>query len=575
VVVVRAVAWRSLATVVMVGTLTFAIPVVEANFAAADDGLGIVKVIGKALAAGGDGVEGSSMFAGADMICATGVGCAVLAAAAVGVALYATQDTWVPWVKREFGAGTTGTTGDGCGTVDCVTITVLPAGPGTGFTVRSGELPNGYLPGVVEQAINYVETCQAGDGSVSTTASHFQYVPTWGAYVGSTTFSLMTAVNLCPGGGTITGIALTDADPPPATDMGPVTWGTTPAVPDSGTAISNQVNCINPDGSTFSVTQGVASVTGSLAPMPTCTGAAGSQPGAHGVCSTLSAGPTGGALTAQSSDCAAAAAGAALYPLCSAGQVCSYAVRVDGITCSNGEALCVGWASIYASDPARVSCQFGPYAVPVSQCGFLERAYEPGGAPATNANTDGNPQTWTGPGPAGQPGNGAATDPSAPAAPLPVPAPIVGPTPGQQDCWPSGWSVIMDPSSWVLMPTECAMRWAFVPQATVMAADALTAKNALNAVGIAPVAAAVGANFALIGSGSGCAGPAVTFAAVGITKSMYPFSACASPMSTLASISYALSYIAIMAVGGFSILRAIGTGFGFSVTMGRRGGGSE
>jgi hypothetical protein len=133
----------------------------------------------------------------------------------------------------------------------------------------------------------------------------------------------------------------------------------------------------------------------------------------------------------------------------------------------------------------------------------------------------------------------------------------------------------MDPSSWVLMPTECAMRWAFVPSAAAMATDAATAKGALNAVGIAPVAAAVGANFSKIGSGSGCEGPGVTFAAVGITQAMHPFSACASPMSTLATISYALSYIGIISIGGFAILRAIGTGFGFSVTMGRGGGGSE
>jgi hypothetical protein len=161
-------------------------------------------------------------------------------------------------------------------------------------------------------------------------------------------------------------------------------------------------------------------------------------------------------------------------------------------------------------------------------------------------------------------------------APIPgtggMPTPTVGTVPNEgSDCWPSGVAA-WNPAEWVLRPVKCALVWAFVPRTATLTTLAATAKTDLTTQGVGPIVAAVSINVAKLGSGSGCTGPTVTFAAVGITKALTPFNACSTPMSTLAQISYWVTTVVVVMGGGFAAIAAVGAGFGFNFSM-RRGGG--
>lgn len=91
------------------------------------------------------------------------------------------------------------------------------------------------------------------------------------------------------------------------------------------------------------------------------------------------------------------------YPQCGETS-CLYQVRINGIPCVTGQAGCIQWTR-----NANAECYYGPYKVDRRLCGGLERYYEiqsasiPVGSvnPATGAtpNTDGNPDTSSGPQP--------------------------------------------------------------------------------------------------------------------------------------------------------------------------------
>jgi hypothetical protein len=441
--------------VALVGALSFGMPVAET--AQADTSVTVLKILATVATGGGMGVAAAPEEAGAGMACAAALPlCAVVAAGTIGAVLYATHDTWMPWIKNGFGAGGSSVTGEGCGSRWCGYWNAQPVAGvmGGGFSYNVSTVGT---PGVVEAQTTWDVYCLDSGGA----PHHYSQTDNleMGSWVGGHYSGTITVSNPCAGG-SITSVAGNPEQN--GQNYGPnMTWGTSPPLVDSGIQVSNQVSCINPDGSTYSVIQGVTGMTGSLAPMPTCTGAAGSQPGAHGVCVTTSAGPVGGALVQQASSCANAAAAAALYPNCVGGGVaCSYVVKVDNVPCVVG-GVCSGWTSIYASDPARVRCMYGAYSAPVADCAFLERAYEVGGAPATQANTDGNPATWTNPSPAGTPVGGASMPTPAVDTPaLPVPT-AANPT-SNADCFGATYQSF-NPVEWVLTPIKCAFVWAWVP----------------------------------------------------------------------------------------------------------------
>jgi hypothetical protein len=153
-------------------------------------------------------------------------------------------------------------------------------------------------------------------------------------------------------------------------------------------------------------------------------------------------------------------------------QGCKLAVKIDGLECVMGKWECENWQDINNADPGkdgtnpRVSCQYGPYSVPLSTCNPLERAYEPDGAPVSEPNIDGNPATRS------NTNLDSSPNPKPDAAkPLTVPgsaaaAPPSGSTTEQAQCFPSGWGML-NPVEWVMKPVGCALDAAFKPKKDV------------------------------------------------------------------------------------------------------------
>ena len=158
------------------------------------------------------------------------------------------------------------------------------------------------------------------------------------------------------------------------------------------------------------------------------------------------------------------------YDLCNPGRPgggCKMAIWVDGKECVEGVWECEYWTEINQTTPQRVECRWGPYTLDAgTQCQTMEPAYRPGGAPATGANTDGNPATRSNldieGNPQTQPSTATGTVPSNGTSTIPGGA---GGTPSGEaaECWPSGYGVF-NPVDWVLKPVSCALEAAFVPK---------------------------------------------------------------------------------------------------------------
>jgi hypothetical protein len=136
------------------------------------------------------------------------------------------------------------------------------------------------------------------------------------------------------------------------------------------------------------------------------------------------------------------------------GSGCKMAITLDGKPCVSGNFVCENWSEFKndAEWGPRLGCTYGPYTLTLEQCSIMEPAYKPGGAPATEENADGNPNTknYTEPG-----GNTFTPTQTAPA---PVPGGAGAPQPSQLtelQCWPQGWGVF-NPADWIAKPLRCA-----------------------------------------------------------------------------------------------------------------------
>jgi hypothetical protein len=212
------------------------------------------------------------------------------------------------------------------------------------------------------------------------------------------------------------------------------------------------------------------------------------------------------------------------------GKQCRMEVWIDGAPCVMGETACQSWAGLYTAAPGRVECRYGGKVVDISGCAILEGAYIHGGTPAIAANVDGNPMTWEDPAsypdwkphavtevgpkpdeewkvgavqvapnptpapdivktpepkpePPKSPEPSASPSPStqpssepSPSATASVPLPPKVEPPGNPSGEPGTNSencikgaVSWNPVDWVLVPTKCALQWAFVPKQPVKA----------------------------------------------------------------------------------------------------------
>lgn len=226
------------------------------------------------------------------------------------------------------------------------------------------------------------------------------------------------------------------------------------------TKYKTTVECIRADGTKFELS---AESTGDMkaVKVPSC---AAAVPGSHATGKTLVEGFPPGVTVPEKLYDSPAIGSDPDYPLCGVnrpGPLCKLAVKIDGKECVVGDWDCVNWSELSkdANHAPRVSCQYGPYTVPVEKCNPLERAYEEGGAPANEPNTDGNPATRSDTDPSGQqipktsPSNG--TTPGTSTGPVPGGAGQPQPTEtNKTECWPNGWGMF-DPS-WFLDAMKCA-----------------------------------------------------------------------------------------------------------------------
>lgn len=177
---------------------------------------------------------------------------------------------------------------------------------------------------------------------------------------------------------------------------------------------------------------------------------------------------------------AADSAAASAYPLCAGPGAggCAMKVQLDGTDCSPSRTECQTWPSVSSSAPSRVTCKWGTYTVPTSDClALLPNAYksevgtvyDPHSQTWTAIDTYGNPiasnpQPWNPTNPAPAPGTNVGT-PTTPGTGTSTGGfPSTGTNPSDT-CVPGGWS--WNPVDWVKNPVICALQEAFVPKTDI------------------------------------------------------------------------------------------------------------
>lgn len=225
------------------------------------------------------------------------------------------------------------------------------------------------------------------------------------------------------------------------------------------------VECIRADGTKFNLTAEASGAQKAIK-VPAC---AAADPTAHATGKTDVVGLAPG-LAPQPLYTVPNTPAPAEYPACDhnrGGPLCTLKVMWNGQECMVGQFECAHWTDPNIKNDPRLSCQYGPYAVATAVCNPLERAYEPGGAPATDANIDGNPSTRSNTDPSGQTipktSTSTGTVPStttrtAPAPGEAAPAPAPGTTGQSAECFPGGWAVFNP--MWIVDGISCS----FIPK---------------------------------------------------------------------------------------------------------------
>lgn len=146
------------------------------------------------------------------------------------------------------------------------------------------------------------------------------------------------------------------------------------------------------------------------------------------------------------------------------GSGCRMAITIDGKPCVVGQWECENWSELWkdSTTSTRVGCTYGPYTLSPDACSIMEPAYRPGGAPTTDANVDGNPQTRNN----NQLDGTTYTPQQAPPAPGGAGTVPLGTKADEAACWPQGWAAL-NPLEWVYRPTVCAGRALFEPKKDV------------------------------------------------------------------------------------------------------------
>jgi hypothetical protein len=402
--------------------------------------------------------------------------------AQLGLLAYSTQDVWMPFVAGAWGNAT----GEAPSSPPASGASVYPAlstnevrldtDPRTGVIWASDGAASSSSSGWIGWAVN-LECKNRSTNVVRATKQNQQ----------SSNHSLASkSINIsCSTNETIVGVLVgafgshPDLTPPtttaPGVYKGPSNvykWGTllgqgSPAFDPYGADTKYKVRseCIAADGTKSTIE---AESSGDYMKFPSCE-AAGKG---HGTGKNSVVGFAPGTTTEKPLWDSPAAPSDPATPLCDASRPtggCVLSVEIDGKPCTFGDPECENWSEIQKNDPnnTRLKCRFGPYTLPMAQCARLEQAYRIGGAPATEENTDGNPDTNNFRTPQNTPlanpvpatttpgtttGTKTGTVPGSSGAPAPSSAPA---DQKMANCFPTGWAML-NPVEWVLKPVRCA-----------------------------------------------------------------------------------------------------------------------
>jgi hypothetical protein len=392
-------------------------------------------------------------------------------------ALYATSDTWIPWVTGLFGTENEHDEGydsihnlaacqssmaweTGHGPADDVSTTSenyqvrvtwacsgnnVTSTPTYGYTMICKSLTTGG------QTVN--NNGQAITLGVAGNSSAVTSIP--GCGVGFTPqFYSITGSTFFYGNGTYG-------------TVNSLSWG---AAYDPGLApYTVDVVCRKDDGTTSTIS---LTSTGNVK-VPSCWAQFGGD--AHGESATVKTSFPGGDSTNANSPKVGTITEpttSSTYPNCiGTGKRCLLKVYWDASPCSDSiDPQCTDWLRrVSNGHSTEYECHWGGYVVPMTNCYVLERAYAPDGTNVarSQADVDGDPDTksavYETPDPSSTPtgGTGTGSIPTEGPNPTHQPAPTDTTDPDDQGCWGSSWS--WNPVSWVVTPVKCVFVWAFVP----------------------------------------------------------------------------------------------------------------
>jgi hypothetical protein len=230
------------------------------------------------------------------------------------------------------------------------------------------------------------------------------------------------------------------------------------------------------------------------------------------------------------------------YPECMDG-TCMLDLQTQGLSCFESPETCVDW---YA-DPDKATsytCRYGSHDVALSECAVYAPTFKP------NAKATGKEY--------GDPTTGE---------PLPSPSPGtalgVGVADSSQprECFPTGWG-IFNPLEWVVRPVQCALEWAFVPRASVVADVAAQQSEAWSDTAPVKMARTVTAWAFVMPPPGGCSGITVDVFFLGPPFQI--MNACpGSMLAELASWSRIFGNLAFSVYGVIAIVRHLSRVIGF------------
>ena len=399
-------------------------------------------------------------------LCATGVGCLAVGAVALGITLYATKDTWMPWVNDFFNQNVS---------------TDLGGAAGPCPVQLSGQSVSGHT---ATATVVIGASCLGSTGSASVrlqatnlrcfnVASKTVYTPSltsgsntqqWGGYQTSGSITVdLGGQGQCN---------QTVGDLVRKVDLQGIVTTKSPqaqsnathrevAVPASMVTTNSSVDCKRPNGTTFNLSGSDEGYPDRLA-VPSCRNIDPTSVPTHlGVTSNTNPGEN-----VVTWDAPASPDWQTQFPNCfgPSGLLCTIKVFVHGNPCEVGMTACLDWWSDRGDTSKEIECRFGTYVVPFTECEPLKRAYRTGTgtqtvttapAPGDAPWPDADPTTGTGT--ATNPIPSTGTNPATPGVTVDEDT-----DPDTQNCFKAAWS--WNPVDWVYVPVKCALKWAFVPK---------------------------------------------------------------------------------------------------------------